>query len=365
MTFTLRPAAPADASAVHAVMMAAGMDARSSWTRTTVKDLERSLLAPDAGGFVAVNGGEVIGCVGFRPDGANTLTLNKLATLPEHRGQGIGTALVRAVEKVASERGYGRVLLAVSQYNLEVIPFYERLGYVVDEAADYVFRSLGSPKPVVMVRKIGIRSFYIFENQLRTIKQKLAILKQLDIGFVIYGARDHRYILGNCLDEYDLRRIERELKISFPDEYALFLMCIGNGGPGPYCGLYGLASSLKFSREFLQCSFRYTTKFSANSRGFDVFEVRENGEISEVNLRILGEDESYASGLLYIASEGCGYESALVMNGGEKGNIWGDYIVADCGILPFEGSASDRRYTFLDWYELWLDKSIRELEAAK
>ena len=150
--YTIRPAAPADAPAFHAVMMAAGMDARSSWNRTMVEDMERSLLAPDAGGFVAVSGGEVIGCVSFRPDGASTLTLNKLATLPQHRGQGIGAALVRAVEQVAAERGFGRVLLAVSQFNLEAVPFYERLGYGKSDEL-YTFSSPGSPNPLVLVKE--------------------------------------------------------------------------------------------------------------------------------------------------------------------------------------------------------------------
>jgi len=31
----------------------------------------------------------VVGCVGYRPDGFRTLTLNKLATVPRVRGQGI------------------------------------------------------------------------------------------------------------------------------------------------------------------------------------------------------------------------------------------------------------------------------------
>ena len=154
MTYTLRPTLPADALAVHAVMMAAGMDPRSSWMRTTVADVEWSLGT--GGGFLALGEGGpgAVGCVGYRPDGFRTLTLNKLATLPEARGQGLGTALVRAVEARARLGGYGRVLLAVSQYNLGVIPFYERLGYVLSTDR-YAFAHQSSPPPVVLAHALG------------------------------------------------------------------------------------------------------------------------------------------------------------------------------------------------------------------
>ncbi|OLV15974.1 GNAT family N-acetyltransferase [Deinococcus marmoris] len=147
----IRRVVPADLPAFHTVMLAVGMDPRSSWNRTTLEGLEQSLFAPGSGGFVAVDAGKVCGCVGFRPDGEGTLTLNKLATLPRHRGQGIGVALVRAVEQTAFERGFRRVLLAVSQFNLEVVPYYERLGYVQSNEV-YAFASPGSPVPVVLVK---------------------------------------------------------------------------------------------------------------------------------------------------------------------------------------------------------------------
>lgn len=152
MSFTVRPASPDDAPVFHAVMMAAGMDPRSSWSRTRVEDVAWSLA--QGGGFLAWNGGEPVGCVGWRPDGPQTLTLNKLATRPEARGRGIGVALVHAVEEVAARDGYARVLLAVSQYNLAVIPFYERLGYRVDEGAVYAHANPASPPPVVLVKPI-------------------------------------------------------------------------------------------------------------------------------------------------------------------------------------------------------------------
>lgn len=152
MTVTLQPATAADAPAVHAVMMAAGMDPRSSWSRSTVADVEWSLGT--GGGFLAVQGGQVVGCVGYRPDGFRTLTLNKLATVPRVRGQGIGAALVRAVEERARAGGFGRVLLAVSQYNLGVVPFYEHLGYVVSDDR-YAYAHPDSPAPVVLVKGTG------------------------------------------------------------------------------------------------------------------------------------------------------------------------------------------------------------------
>lgn len=150
---TLRPVNPDDIPAFHAVMMAAGMDPRSSWNRTTPADLERSLLAPGAGGFLAAGGGEVLGCVGYRPDGDRTLTLNKLATLPQARRLGVGRALVREVEHVARMGGYGRVLLAVSQFNLDVLPFYDRLGYTVTDEP-YAHAHPDSPAPVVLIKSL-------------------------------------------------------------------------------------------------------------------------------------------------------------------------------------------------------------------
>lgn len=134
-------------------MMAAGMDPRSSWVRTRVEDVAWSL--EQGGGFLAWHGEEAVGCVGWRPSDPETLTLNKLAVRSGWRGQGLGAALVRAVEEVAARQGYPRVLLAVSLYNREVIPFYTRLGYRVDRAAVYAHANPASPPPVVLTKHLA------------------------------------------------------------------------------------------------------------------------------------------------------------------------------------------------------------------
>ena len=154
----IRLAALADAPAFHAVMMAAGMDPRSSWSRTTVEDVAGSLNL--GGGFLAWAGGNgaaerAVGCVSFQARRPETLTLNKLATSPDVRGQGIGAALVRAVEQVAAEGGYGRVLLAVSQYNLDVLPFISGWDTRLTKPAEYAFtKSRRVRVPVVLVKAV-------------------------------------------------------------------------------------------------------------------------------------------------------------------------------------------------------------------
>jgi len=54
--------------------------------------------------------------------------LEDLFVLPEHRGQGVGRALLAHLAQLAIERGCGRLEWAVLNWNTEAIRFYERLG---------------------------------------------------------------------------------------------------------------------------------------------------------------------------------------------------------------------------------------------
>ena len=54
--------------------------------------------------------------------------LEDLFVLPEHRGQGIGRALLIHLARLAVERKCGRLEWSVLDWNKEAIAFYERLG---------------------------------------------------------------------------------------------------------------------------------------------------------------------------------------------------------------------------------------------
>jgi GNAT superfamily N-acetyltransferase len=56
------------------------------------------------------------------------LYLEDLFVLPDHRGRGVGRALLVHLAQLAVERGCGRLEWAVLNWNQEAIRFYERLG---------------------------------------------------------------------------------------------------------------------------------------------------------------------------------------------------------------------------------------------
>lgn len=58
------------------------------------------------------------------------LYLEDLYVRPEHRGQGIGEALLKHLAQLAVQRGCGRMEWAVLDWNRRAIEFYERMGAV-------------------------------------------------------------------------------------------------------------------------------------------------------------------------------------------------------------------------------------------
>ena len=75
--------------------------------------------------------------------GRPSLYLEDLFVVPEERGQGAGHALLRALARIAVERGCGRMEWAVLHWNRPAIRFYERLGARLRR--DWVLTRLGGP----------------------------------------------------------------------------------------------------------------------------------------------------------------------------------------------------------------------------
>jgi GNAT superfamily N-acetyltransferase len=71
-------------------------------------------------------GGRLVGTLVLRPREAGTLQMRQVAVAPEWRSRGIGSALVRFAECVASEHGYTSIM---AHARVTALAFYRRLGY--------------------------------------------------------------------------------------------------------------------------------------------------------------------------------------------------------------------------------------------
>jgi GNAT superfamily N-acetyltransferase len=92
-------------------------------------DPERHYGGRGAGFCVAVQGGEVVGCVGFTDKGKGVYELHRLYVVAPARRGGTGARLVQWVIDAARERGAKRLVLFSDVHFLDAHRLYERMGF--------------------------------------------------------------------------------------------------------------------------------------------------------------------------------------------------------------------------------------------
>ena len=134
--FSLRPAEPRDCEHLHRLIGAlAEYEKLSHMVQCTPEALHTSLFGPRPAceAVMAERGGRAVGFALFfttfstflcRPG----LYLEDVFVEPEHRGAGIGKALLRHLAGLAAERGCGRFEWRVLDWNTPSIRFYQSLG---------------------------------------------------------------------------------------------------------------------------------------------------------------------------------------------------------------------------------------------
>lgn len=84
--------------------------------------------------FVAYEGDALLGTAGVAPVSAGVFELRKMYLAPGTRGQGVGKALLDACLAHCRSRGATRVVLDTTEKMTAAIAFYERHGFVRDDA---------------------------------------------------------------------------------------------------------------------------------------------------------------------------------------------------------------------------------------
>ena len=135
-SLSTRLAVPEEAEGILRLTLAAfavhgdRLDPPSSVFQETVADVRQAMVEGQI--LVAEREGEMVGAARVRPlDEQEALYCGRLAVLPALHGQGIGAALLDAVERLAIGDGYPAVVLGVRVQLEQNLYFFTKRGYVV------------------------------------------------------------------------------------------------------------------------------------------------------------------------------------------------------------------------------------------
>jgi ribosomal protein S18 acetylase RimI-like enzyme len=138
---TFRSAGLADAEAVVSLIESAyrGMESRRGWTteadfldsrRTSIEAIMQIITAPGSRMLVAETAGQLIGCCHVQSRTAGEAYLGLVSVRPHLQDRGVGRTIVANAEREARARwGAKQMRLRVIRQRVELIAWYERLGY--------------------------------------------------------------------------------------------------------------------------------------------------------------------------------------------------------------------------------------------
>lgn len=134
----IRPAEPGDVPAILGLVHDLALYEKAPEAVEATQDHFRTALfpqdgAPTAFAHVAVVDGTVVGLAVWYITfstwlGRGGIWLEDLYVSPEHRGAGLGKALLATLAAVCAERGYGRLEWWVLRWNKPSIGFYDSIG---------------------------------------------------------------------------------------------------------------------------------------------------------------------------------------------------------------------------------------------
>ena len=221
------------------------------------------------------------------------------------------------------------------------------------------------------------RIWGIILAKLERIKAKLNKLKNIDVNFEVFGSKTHKYSLNPVLTENEIVSFEKKHNLTIPEEYRLFIREMGNGGAGPFYGLLPLEDNedqivdldsdfhLAFEKplilENLEKFKEYDEKIEAAFQSGKMDEEQALWDLKESMIE--KEYLAAAKGIKFLCHEGCCMFNILVMRGKEKGTVWWfDFSEGGSfsGVVPL--SLGEKKMTFFDWYEIWLDNSLEYFE---
>ena len=194
---------------------------------------------------------------------------------------------------------------------------------------------------------------------MQAVIDKLSRLKQRDTSFSVFGSTSHRYLMAPPFTEAEIEGFEQKHKIRLPADYREFVKTVGSSGAGPFYGLMSLFDESESSNP----SEVFPLTMGQEFRCLDAYDAIDDSLDEEEQEQMLNNIfNSVTKGYIYLAHEGCGMFSILIVNGAEAGHVWYSNLANDAGIFPLAHPETEKPLSFQDWYLLWLDAAIKMVE---
>ena len=205
-----------------------------------------------------------------------------------------------------------------------------------------------------------------------TIRDGLERLRNAKRKPKVIGAESHGFELHPRLSEAVVQKFEAKHRIQLPEDYRGFLIQLGNGGAGPFYGIFKLG---EMDDSFEYQNWKEDDGFlGVLSQPFPHAEAwndltgqpEETDNEDEYEKAINAFDEHYwntilVNGAIPICHEGCALRDWLIVTGPESGHMWHDARAEYGGLSPI--SIGDTpRVSFLQWYANWLDEVLDEMK---
>lgn len=192
---------------------------------------------------------------------------------------------------------------------------------------------------------------------------------------MVFGSAMHNYQLNPPIPVSTIEEFEARNGITLPGDYRLFITQIGNGGAGPYYGLFPfgeLEEGLSWEKKGdgvgdVSQPFAHVEAWNLPVTFWDqqphippALSLEEEEKLWAAWDKI--ELDQYfnpaiMNGAIPICHLGWGLRQWLVVNGEQKGFIWDDFRGERGGIRPVRDE-SGRPMTFSGWYMTWLDNAL-------
>jgi hypothetical protein len=135
-----------------------------------------------------------------------------------------------------------------------------------------------------------------------------------------FGARHHRYTLAPALGEERVAAIEAQIGVALPISYRRFVATVGDGGAGPYHGLFPLDHPLQL-------------RLGAEGGGEGGEGATRVSSVRSSAIRVSSVRSSdIYSGVIGLGHVGCGYVTFLILRGPNAGQVWIDARGAGEGV---------------------------------